>query len=400
MTLQAAPTTPSLATARAFVPLVAAAGFSMSLTAPLEVLFAQDIGYGTTLIALFMLTSSLGVIVVDVLGTRFVPALDARRCLPGGTALFAIACLAMAFTTWWPLMMCVRMVQGFGSGLLIGAGLQASSRLSPSDTRRAVARYNMAFLLGGAIGSPGGLLLAALLHGIAGYRVAFALAGALAAGIAALMWRSLPTLPAPEGSRAVIGLPRFERASGTVAALLLAMVGDFLRGGVLFCALPLVGGERGYGTLTIGIAIALMSCVEVVGISTTAHLVPRLGIAGVLLCSLVVGLGCAMTLALDTSVGSYLVVAAVFGAALAGKTLGLPLMVVGRVGDSASGLARFRISAGLGMTLGATGCAAVGTRYGASAMFWSVATVLGGGIALVVHLARREPHNTVSASAQ
>src|SRR5580765_5053490 len=103
----------------------------MSLTAPLEVLFAHDVGYGTTLISLFMLTSSLGVMVVDVFGTRFVPALDARRCLAVGTVLFALACLGMAVTSWWPVMMAVRVLQGFGSGLLIGAGLQASSRLNP-----------------------------------------------------------------------------------------------------------------------------------------------------------------------------------------------------------------------------------------------------------------------------
>jgi hypothetical protein len=44
----------------------------------------------------FMLTSAIGVIVVDVFGTRFVPALDARVCLAAALALFGIACIAMA----------------------------------------------------------------------------------------------------------------------------------------------------------------------------------------------------------------------------------------------------------------------------------------------------------------
>lgn len=400
MTLQAAPATTTIPIARGFVPLVAAAGFAMSLTAPLEVLFARRVGYDTTLISLFMLTSAVGVMLVDVLGTRLVPALDARWCLAVGTVVFAFACLAMAVTTWWPLMMAVRVAQGLGSGLLIGSGLQASSRLSPRDTRRAVARYNTAFLLGGALGSPGGLLLAALVHGIVGYRFAFALAGTMAALIAATMWRSLPSLPSPEQVRPVVGLPRFGPARGTLPALLLAMVGDFLRGGVLFCALPLVGGERGYSTLTIGVAIALMSGVEILGLGVASHLVNRIGIASVLLGSLAVGIGCAATLALDQRVGTYVVVAAVFGGALAGKTIGLPLMVVARVGDSGAGLARFRISAGIGMTVGATGCAAVGTAYGGAALFWGVAAVLAGGMSLVVRLARREPRNTPLEAAQ
>lgn len=399
VTLQAAPSTPRVATSRAFVPLVAAAGFSMSLTAPLEVLFARDIGYGTALLSLFMLTSSCGVILVDVLGTRMIPALDARACVAVGTLLFALACLGMAVTGWWPLMMVVRVLQGFGSGVFMGSGLQASSRMSPEHTGRAVGRYNTAFLLGCALGSPGGLLMAAAVHGEIGYRLAFGFAGLLAALVALGVWLVVPALPAPGHPRPQLGLPRFDKAPGTVAALLLAMVGDFLRGGVLFCALPLLGAERGYGTLTIGVAIGLMASAEILMLGIVYRLIPRIGLVGVLRISLAIGLVCSVALAVDGHELTYLVVATVFGGALAGKTIGLPLMVVGRVGESAAGLARFRISAGIGMMIGATGCAAIGDALGGGPLFWAVAAVLVGGLALLATWRRSEtPHPAPAAA--
>lgn len=373
---------------------MAAAGCTMSLTAPLEVLFAEDIDYGPQLMATFMLTSSVGVIVIDVFGTRFVPALDARRTLAAALALFGLACIGMAVAWAVPVMMVARLLQGFGGGMVLGGGLQAAVRVpqnprGPGDLARALGRFNAAFLFGGAVGSPAGLVIAGVVHGVAGYRIAFGITGTLALIIATGVLFALPSLAAPAGSdRPRIGLPRLGKVPGTLSALLLAMIGDFLRGGVLFTALPLTGAARGFPILTIGVAIGLMSFVEIVTLSFAYGLLMRLGLAGLLLSSFGLGLACATVLAADGSPVAYLAVSAVFGCVLAGTTTGLPLVAVGLVGNSSAGLARFRISAGLGMLAGSAGCATLGTAVGVASLFWVVTAVLFGGLALAYDLGR------------
>jgi hypothetical protein len=74
--------------------------------------------------------------------------------------------------------------------------------------------------------------------------------------------------------------------------------------------------------------------------------------------------------------------------ALAGMTIGLPLVAVGLAGDSSAGLARFRISAGVGMLAGSVGCAILGTAAGPAPLFWVVTAVLAVGACLVRNLAR------------
>ncbi|MEV6012462.1 MFS transporter [Streptomyces sp. NPDC051976] len=373
---------------------MAAAGCTMSLTAPLEVLFAEDIGYGPLLIVGFMLTSSFGVIVIDIFGTHCVPALDARLTLTAALALFGLACIGMAVAWTVPIMMGVRLLQGFGGGMMLGGGLQAAVRVpqgpqGPRNPARALGRFNAAFLFGGAVGSPVGLIIAGVVHGVTGYRIAFGITGTLALLIATGVLFTLPSLAAPAGfDRPRIGLPRFDKVPGTLSALLLAMVGDFLRGGVLFTALPLAGAARGFPILGIGVAIGLMSFVEIVMLTVAYRLLARLGLAGLLLSALGLGLACATVLAVDESPLAYLAVSALFGCVLAGTTIGLPLVVVGLVGDSSAGLARFRISAGLGMLAGSAGCATLGTAVGAAPLFWVVTAVLLGGLALAYDLGR------------
>lgn len=152
---------------RWFLPLMAASGVTMSLTAPLEVLFIRAISRSSLYIAIFMLTSALGVIVIDVFGTRFVPSLDARVALTTGLSLFGASCIGMGLAPDGALLMSSRAMQGFGGGMLLGAGLQAAVRVRTvtGDPTRALGRFNAAFLLGGAVGSPGGLLVVGLIPG-------------------------------------------------------------------------------------------------------------------------------------------------------------------------------------------------------------------------------------------
>lgn len=387
---------------RWFLPLIAASGVIMSLTAPLEVLFIQERSDSSMYTAAFMLTAGFGVIAVDVFGTRFVPGIDARAALTAGLALFGIACIGMSVDAGGLVLMASRIVQGLGSGLVLGAGLQAAVRVHPVDetgsargqpnldVARALARFNAAFLLGGALGSPGGLLVAGVLHGHVGYRVAFVSTGALALVVSVAFAVVLPSLAAPPGtSPPSLGLPRFARSSGSRAALVLAMLGDFLRGGVLFTALPLAGAVRDYPTTMIAVAIALMSAAEILALQFAYRVIRRLGVVAVLVCSFVTGTLCAALLAFDPGTTTYLVASTLFGISLAGATASLPVLVVAQVGDSTSGLAKFRISAGIGILIGSAGCAVLANGIGITGLFWLIAGTLLGSSYLAHVVGRR-----------
>ena len=339
----------------------------MSLTAPLEVLFVREFSQSSTYIGVFMLSAAVGVIVIDVFGSRFVPSLDARAALTVGLILFGVACIGMGLAPGGTLLMASRVLQGFGGGVMLGAGLQAAVRVDPSadDLARSLGRFNAAFLVGGAVGAPGGLLVAGIVEGRVGYQVALVVTGALALLVGAAVAAALPSLAAPAGMpRPRIGLPRFDKTPGSGAALVLAMSGDFLRGGVLFTALPLAGAAREYSTITITMAIALMSGVEIVVLAVAYQLIRYVGVVVMLVASLVLGTLCATLLALEPGIATYLVVSALFGISLAGATASLPVLVVAQVGDSSAGLAKFRISAGIGILCGSVGCAVLATEIG------------------------------------
>jgi predicted MFS family arabinose efflux permease len=377
---------------RWFLPLMAASGVTMMLTAPLEVLFVREFWHSSTYIGIFMLSSGIGVIVVDVFGTRFVPSLDARAALTVGLALFGVACIGMGLAHDATLLMASRALQGFGGGVVLGAGLQAAVRVPPitGDLARSLGRFNAAFLFGGAVGAPGGLLVAGIIDGRAGYQFAFVVTGALAILVAAGLAAALPSLAAPPGMpRPRIGLPRLGKTPGSGAALVLAMSGDFLRGGVLFTALPLAGADREYSTITITVAIALMSGVEIVVLSVAYRLIRYVGVVVTLIASFTLGTLCAALLALAPDATTYLVVSGLFGVTLAGATASLPVLVVAQVGESSAGLAKFRISAGIGILGGSVGCAVLGTQIGIAALFALIAVVLLGSAHLAHFVGRR-----------
>ncbi|MDT5105459.1 MAG: hypothetical protein QOI25_2972 [Mycobacterium sp.] len=390
--------------ARWFLPLMAASGVTMSLTAPLEVLFVREFSHSGAYIGIFMLSASTGVIVVDLFGTRFVPGLDARAALAVGLFLFGAACIGMGLAPGGTLLMASRVLQGFGSGVVLGAGLQAAVRvhqpstadapvasLAPSaDLARSLGRFNAAFLFGGAVGAPGGLLVAGIVDGRAGYQFALVATGLLALLVAVVLAAVLPSLAAPPGMpRPRLGLPRFDKTPGSGAALVLAMSGDFLRGGVLFTALPLAGAAREYSTITITAAIALMSGVEIVVLLVAYQLIRYVRVVAMLTTSLVLGTLCATLLAVTPGPTTYLVASALFGVSLAGATASLPVLVVSQVGESSAGLAKFRISAGIGILGGSVGCAVLGTEIGIEEVFAVIAVALLGGAGLAHFVGRR-----------
>jgi Major Facilitator Superfamily len=387
---------------RWFLPLMAVTGVTLSLTAPLEVLFAREFSNSTVYIGIFMLSAAIGVSLIDFFGTRLVPSLDARFALIAGLSMFGLACIGMSGASGGLPMMACRIVQGLGGGLVLGAGLQAAVRVvragadappvddAPDELAKSLGRFNAAFLFGGAVGAPGGLLVAGIIDGRVGYQIAFAATGTLSLLVAVMLAMALPALPAPLGlARPRLGLPRLSSTRGGPAAVVLAMSGEFLRGGVLFTALPLAGASRGFSLLTITAAVAVMCTTEIAVLSVAHRIIRRVGVYQLLIASLATGVGCALLIAVAPGVSAYLVGSAIFGVSLAGATASLPVVVVAQVGESSAGLAKFRVSAGVGQLTGMVGCALLGTQIGISALFVVIAMALLGSAQLAFVARRR-----------
>jgi len=280
-----------------------------------------------------------------------------------------------------------RVLQGFGAGLLFGAALQAAVRVhQPRD--RAIARFSAAFLLGGALGAPAGGILAGLASGRTGYRLAFIVCAALCVLAAWALKHSLPALAAETSLPIEFGLPRLSGTPGLGLALLLATVGDFVRGGVVYSALPLAGDSRHLSTAMIGTIIGLLSAVEIVLLALSGRFAHRLSPINCIIGSLLLGVIAAFLLASPTGLVGYVVGAVLFGFVVAGTTLGGPLMVMSFADDESAGLARFRISSGIGMTVGSTGMGVTTAAIGSAEVFALLAAILLGGIALARHVGR------------
>jgi predicted MFS family arabinose efflux permease len=360
-----------------------AAGFVVAMTAPLELIYARRLGAGVIALALFIVMPATTVLLVDVFGTRFVPRLDSRGTLTIGIFIFALSSFALGASPTFPPLIAGRALQGFGGGLVLGAALQAAVRVNP-DRQHALGSFNGAFLLGAALGAPAGGFIASLAPGTSGYRLAFGVCGILALLVALALRTALPPLPPHSGSGvAKIGLPRLSGSPGIGAALALGMLGDFLRGGVVYTALPLAGQARHLSTVTIGVAVGLLSAVEILTLRNAARFFKRFGVKAFLLAALGLGVVVAGALAVAEGRLTFVAGAVLFGMVVAGATIAPPLLIVALSDDDpASGLASYRIASSVGMLVGSTGAGAAMAAIGASGVFLAVAAVLLGGLVL------------------
>ncbi len=368
--------------------LTVGAGFALAMTAPFELLYAEEVGVDAVGMGLFIAATFAGMLAVDVFGTRAVPYIDARGALAVGIATFGVSCVLLGLARGLPLLLVARVVQGLGSGLLMGAGLQASLRVSHTD-HEAVGSFNRTFLFGAALGAPVGGLIAGLVPG--GYRSTFGACAAVCLAMTILTWQTLPRLAPGRPVQARLSWPSFAGPPGTKLAIVLGMTGDFLRGGVIYTALPLVGDARGLSATTIGVAVGLLSAVEIGVLSRSEAIVARLGILPSLLAALAVGVLCALVLALHGAAWSFVVVSMLFGLAVAGATIGPPLVLVALAGDAAAGLATFRMASSTGMLVGSVGVGMLAAAFDPRTVFVAVALSLVGGAVLVVAVGRHLP---------
>jgi hypothetical protein len=119
------------------------------------------------------------------------------------------------------------------------------------------------------------------------------------------------------------------------------------------------------------------------------RIIARVGVVTVLIAAFALGTLCAALLALTDGAAAYLGASVLFGVSLAGATASLPVLVVSQVGDSSAGLAKFRISAGIGILAGSLGCAVLSTQIGTARLFALIAIVLLGSARLAHLVGRR-----------
>ena len=109
----------------------------------------------------------LSLLLVDFLGTRYVPRLDSRIALTVSMLVFGIGSLLSAVTTDWVVVGLARVLQGFGGALFMGGGVQAAVRLARAHQRGgAIGSFNAAWFAGIATGPLGGGLVVAVTSGV------------------------------------------------------------------------------------------------------------------------------------------------------------------------------------------------------------------------------------------
>jgi MFS family permease len=253
--------------------------------------------------------------------------------------------------------------------------------------------FNSAFLLGGALGAPAGGIVAGLLPGTAGYRLTFGICAAISAVVAIGVRTGLSALPPDVRSgRLTIGLPRFAGFPGIGPALVLGTLGDFLRGGLVYTALPLAGQVRHLTTVTIGTAVGLLLCVEILTLRLAGPLLERFGIVRCLVAALSGGVVTSTALAVAQGRPAFVAGAVLFGVVIGAATIGPPLLLVAlNEHDAAAGLASYRVSSGFGMLIGSTGAGAAVAALGPSPAFFGLGAILLAGVVLARHVGKRLP---------
>jgi predicted MFS family arabinose efflux permease len=306
-----------------------------------------------------------------------------------GMALFGVSSALLAVCPDVMALLPCRTLQGFASGLYFGAALQGVVRAS-SAREGALGQFNGSFVLGSVAGAPAGGLVASLVPGIEGYRVAFVACAVVSVVVgAALRWCLPPLPPGDPDTTARISFPQLGGTPGVAPILVLGTFSDLLRGGVVYTALPLAGQSRHLSTATIGVAIGLLSAVEIATLSTVGRVFGRVGILRCFAVALVLGIAAAALLALSSGLVPFVGGAALFGTVIGVSSLAPPLLLVSLHGDAPSGLASFRVASGFGMLVGSTGAGTVTTALGASGVFFAVAGLLFGGVLLAGVTGRR-----------
>ncbi|MEV0066502.1 MFS transporter [Amycolatopsis sp. NPDC050768] len=387
-------------TRRRFHLVVVGAGVGFGLTAPFTALLVVGLGGSPSWAAFVVSSIGLSLLLVDFLGTRFVPRVSSRTALTVSLLVFGVGCLLSAATTSWEIVGLARVLQGFGTALFMGGGIALAVRLVGERVRgSAIGTFNAFWFLGVATGPLGGGLIAAVAPGPAGLRLLFGvcgvvnLAGAVAAWFLAPRWVSAvrPRLGLPAG----LGV----RGRRLWSVLVLTGLGQAVRSGLALTLVPLLGAQLGMGWVALGLALFALSVTDVAAM----HFGGRFGDRHGRLLPLAAALawGTVAVLALATVVRGP--VAFAFGALAAGVTVGttwvIPAaMTVDLAEDPDTALAAYRIACDIGMLAGGLLAGAGIAVGGVHTALAATAACLFGGLLLTLTVREtlpRRPHLSV-----
>lgn len=347
---------------RRFLGLVACAGVGFGMTAPLTVLYAESFGAGDTLAGFTVASIALTLLAVDVTGTRLVPRVDGRFAITFSLVVFGLGSVAMGCSvTLWQVI-ATRMFQGIGAAFFMGGALQVVVRFAPPEhAGRTIGLFNAAWFGGIAVGPSLGGFIAAHGDGRAGMRLAFWVCGACCFAVAAGGRAGLDPIPSPARPR--LSMPRSPRATPGLRMwppLLLAALGQFVRGGLMYTVIPLLGTRRlALGPGSVGLALSLMALVDLLAMRFGGSLADRVGRGRVLVLALASGGAVAALAPLVEGVAGFCVWCAALGVVV-GVMWVVPVAIVVDVAEIPEvGLSVYRIGADVGQLTGSTGAGAL-----------------------------------------
>lgn len=366
-------------------------GFIMAMTAPIELLYAVKLGLSTAEVTAFILVSALGVIAVDVLGTRVITRIDARATIATGLVLFAASEGCFALSQGANGLLASRVLQGVASAAVAGAALQVAVRMH-SRPHQVLGSNQGLQLLGAAFGAPIGGIVASLLAGLDGYRLSFLVCAGLGVVVAVLAVLMLPGLPPRAGGDGPrIGLPELTLPPVLRMALTLGLFGNYLRSGIENTALPLVGNAYGLSAANIGVALGILSAVEIGVLALSGRLFERIPPARCLAVALLVGIGAVVLLATVQDLRGFCAAAALFGVVDGIALSAPPVLIVALSPNPSTGVATYRIACGVGSFLGAGSVNLLIAVLGAAGGLGVVSGVLAVGAVLARSTGRRFP---------
>ncbi|WP_154756654.1 MFS transporter [Amycolatopsis pithecellobii] len=373
--------------------VVLVAGVGFGLTAPFTALLVVGLGGSPSWAAYVVSSIGLSLLLVDFLGTRFVPRVSSRTALTVSLLVFGVGCLFSAATTSWEVVGLARVLQGFGTSLFMGGGIALAVRLVGEHTRgRAIGTFNAFWFLGVATGPLGGGLIAAAAPGPDGLRLLFGvcgavnLAGAVAAWFLAPRWVSAvrPRLGLPAG----LGV----RGRRMWSVLVLTGLGQAVRAGLALTLVPLLGEQLGMGWVPLGLALFALAVTDVATMHFGGGLSDRYG--RLLPLAAALAWGTVAVTALATVVRGP--VAFTFGALATGVTVGATwvvpaTMTIDLAETPETAVAAYRIACDIGMLAGGLFAGAGIAVGGVHTALAATAALLFGGLLLTLSVRETLP---------
>ncbi|MCX4093875.1 MFS transporter [Nocardia sp. alder85J] len=371
---------------RRFHLVVLVAGVGFGLTAPFTALLVVGLGGSPEWAAVVVSSIGLSLLLVDFVGTRFVPRVPSRTALTVSLLVFGAGCLLSAATGSWEVVGIARVLQGFGSALFLGGGVALAIRLVGSETRgRAIGTFNAFWFLGVATGPLGGGLIATVAPGPDGLRWLFAVCGVVNLVGAVAAWYLTPRWVSPQPPR--FGLPSGLGVRGRRmwSALVLAGLGQAVRSGLALTLVPLLGDKLGMSWIALGAGLFALALTDIGTMHFGGGLSDRFGRQLPLALALAWGTVAVGVLAIVVHSPAGFFVGALATGVTVGATWVVPAAMTIDLAENPEGaLAVYRIACDIGMLAGGLFAAAGIAAGGVRAALAATSVLLFGGLLLTL----------------